>query len=221
MGLNAWFQQQFNPQSITDDALQARLESYTAMRLQLASLMEAYPSNGMIRATMNGRAGIPGGEAEKAIYNNQMARQKAKKEGKDKDDARLSDVVPLPPDQVQAIITMPPDKRFSALCKLKPGELRRLRQSLTPDQRQHLTDGFTPQQIEALAAFNSPQAVVAAEDMQTKLLRDIYSERQLNEVIDRFLAESLQCLHEEIPTSSLLHCYLRAGHDPPPRTRPL
>ncbi len=184
MGLNAWFQQQFNPRSIKDDALEARLESYPAMQLSLAKLMEAYPSNGMIRATMNGRAGIPGGEAEKAIYNNQMARQKAKKNGKN--DAQLSDVAPLPEDQVQSIIALPPDKRFSALCRMKPAELRSLRQSLTPDQRQHLTDGFNPQQIEALAAFNSPQAVVAAEDMQTKLLRDIYSERQLNEVMTDF-----------------------------------
>lgn len=184
MGLNAWFQQQLNPRSIKDDALEARLESYPAMQLPLAKLMEAYPSNGMIRATMNGRGGIPGGEAEKAIYNNQMARQKAKKNGKN--EAQLSDVVPLPEDQVQSIISLPPDKRFSALCKMKPAELRSLRQSLAPDQRQHLTDGFTPQQIEALAAFNSPQAVVAAEDMQTKLLRDIYSERQLNEVMTDF-----------------------------------
>ena len=184
MGLNAWFHQQLNPQSINDNALQARLESYPAMQLPLEKLMEAYPTQGMVRATMNGRAGIPSGEAEKAIYKDQMARQKAKKNGKDQ--AQSDDVASLPEDQVQSILNLPPDKRFSALCKMRPAELRDFRQSLRGEQRQHLTDGFTPQQIEELAAFNNPQAVVAAEDLQTKLLRDIYSERQLNEVMTDF-----------------------------------
>lgn len=184
MGLNAWFQQQLNPQSVKDDALEARLESYPAMQLPLAKLMEIYPTNGMVRAAMNGRAGIPGGEAEKAIYNNQMLRQRDKKNGKDQ--GQSENIASLSYDRIQGILALPPDKRFSALCKLKPTELRSLRQSLNADQRQHLTDGFTPQQIEELAAFNSPQAVIAAEDMQTKLLRDIYSERQLNEVMTDF-----------------------------------
>jgi uncharacterized protein (DUF1800 family) len=184
MGLNGWFKQQLNPQSIDDSALEARLESYPAMRLPLDKLMEDYPTRGMVRATMNGRAGIPRGEAEKAIYNDQMTRQKAKKDGKDQ--AQANEFTPLPEDQVLSILGLPPDKRFSALCKMKPAQLRDFRQSLSADQRQHVGDGFTPEQIEELAAFNNPQAVVAAEDMQTRLLREIYSERQLNEVMTDF-----------------------------------
>ncbi|HEX7158413.1 MAG TPA: DUF1800 domain-containing protein, partial [Edaphobacter sp.] len=188
MGLNAWFKQQLNPQSIDDSALEARLESYPAMRLPLDKLMENYPTQGMVRATMNGRAGIPHGEAEKAIYNDQMARQKAKKNAANQTQANAQpdDFTPLPDNRVEAILSLPPDKRFSALCKMRPAELRDFRQSLNGDQRQHVTDGFTPQQIEELAAFNSPQAVVAAEDMQTRLLREIYSDRQLNEVMTDF-----------------------------------
>ena len=69
---------------------------------------------------------------------------------------------------------------------MRPTQLQQFRRSLTPEQRDHLTDGFTPKQIEALAAFNRPGAVVAAEDAQTKLLRDLYSERQLNEIMTDF-----------------------------------
>ncbi|HEY6374527.1 MAG TPA: DUF1800 domain-containing protein [Edaphobacter sp.] len=186
MGLSAWFSQQLSPSKIDDTALDARLEAYPAMHLSLPQLMERYPTQGMVRAAMNGRGpGIPGGEAEKAIYAVQMARQQAKKNGK-KPDEMADDIAPLPPEQTAAILALPPDKRFSALCRMKPQELRQLRQSLNRDQREHLTDGFTAQQIEMLAAFFSPQGVVAAEIMQTKLLRDIYSERQLNEVMTDF-----------------------------------
>jgi uncharacterized protein (DUF1800 family) len=185
MGLNAWFQQQLNPQSIDDRDLEVRLESYPAMQLPLDQLMADYPTNNMIRASLNGRGmGAPGGEAEKAIYSDQTAREKAKKNGKDQ--TMSDDVAPMPSEKIEAILALPPDKRFSALCKMKPVELKAFRQALNGEQRQHLTDGFNPQQIEELAAFNDPVAVVAAEDMQTKLLRDIYSERQLNEVMTDF-----------------------------------
>src|SRR6202044_3542579 len=54
------------------------------------------------------------------------------------------------------------------------------------DDREKLTAGFTPHQIEMLAAFNGPAGVVGAELVQTKILRDIYSERQLNEIMVDF-----------------------------------
>ena len=186
MGLSAWFNQQLTPDKIDDSALEARLASYPAMQLPLQQLMEMYPSNNMIRAAMNGRGpGVPRGEAEKAIYADQMSREKNKKNANNPD-ALTDDTPPPTPQEIADLLAMPPDKRFSALCRLKLPQLKELRQSLAPDQREHLTDGFTPRQLEQVAAFGSPIAVVAAEATQTKLLRDIYTERQLNEVMVDF-----------------------------------
>jgi uncharacterized protein (DUF1800 family) len=81
---------------------------------------------------------------------------------------------------------MPPAKRFSELCKFDPQQLKALRRSVRPEDRLKLIAGFTPAQIEAIAAFATPQGLVAAEVVQTKLLRDIYTERQLNEVMTDF-----------------------------------
>ena len=188
MGLSAWFNQQMNPTRIDDSALDARLAAYPAMQLPLERMMAMYPTNAMIRANMNGRGpGIPGGEAEKAIYADQMAREKNnKKKAKDPAPANADDTPLLSPETTAQLLDLPSGKRFSALCKMKPPQLQQLRRSLTPEQREHLTDGFTPQQLEALAAFSRPQAVVAAEATQTKLLRDIYTERQLQEVMVDF-----------------------------------
>ena len=190
MGLSAWFNQQMNPTKIDDNALEARLTAYPAMQLPLERMMAMYPTNAMIRANMNGRGpGIPSGEAEKAIYADQMAREKNnKKKAKDQAQAPVNpdDTPLLSPETTAQLLDLPSDKRFSALCKMKPPQLQQLRRSLTPEQREHLTDGFTPQQLEALAAFSRPQAVVAAEATQTKLLRDIYTERQLQEVMVDF-----------------------------------
>jgi uncharacterized protein (DUF1800 family) len=186
IGLNAWFSQQINPSKIDDSALEVRLASYPAMQLSLQQLMENYPSNNMIRATVNGRGfGIPSGEGEKAIYADQIFREKNKKNGNNPD-ALDADTPPPSPQEIADLLALPPDKRFSALCHMKLPQLRQLRQTLVGDQRERLTEGFTPQQLEQLAAFNGPEGVVAAEDVQTKLLRDIYTERQLNEVMVDF-----------------------------------
>jgi uncharacterized protein (DUF1800 family) len=186
IGLTAWFNQQMNPSKIDDSALEARLASYPAMQLPLDRLMEMYPSNNMIRAAINGRGpGIPRGEAEKAIYADQIFREKNKKKAANPD-AVADDTPPLTPEEIDNLLTLPPDKRFSALCRMKLPELKQLRQSLAPSQREHFTDGFTPQQLEQVAAFGGPEAVIAAEDTQTKLLRDIYTERQLSEVMVDF-----------------------------------
>ena len=190
MGMQAWFDQQLAPQKIDDSLLDKRLADYSAIQLPLNRLMEMYPNRQVIRKTMNGQSSRPGGEAEKAIYNDSIARYKAKVAKKAPsaamaDDGTVDDVPSLPQD-VQTLVAMSPDKRFSALCKFNPEQLKALRKIAKPEDRLLLVQGLSPQQLEAIAAFEAPQAVVTAEDVQTKLLRDIYTERQLNEIMVDF-----------------------------------
>jgi uncharacterized protein (DUF1800 family) len=184
LGLQAWFSQQMNPAQIDDHALDARLASYPAMQMPLSRLMELYPTNDQIRQAVTRGMGTPGGDAARAIYADQEAQYKAKRSVKDGNGlpAESTDL-PMPPED---ILALPPDKRFKELCRLTLPQLRALRRALTPDQRPQLTTGMSPQQLEAVAAFNNPSAVVQAEDVQVKLLRDVYTERQLQEVMVDF-----------------------------------
>jgi uncharacterized protein (DUF1800 family) len=184
MGLQSWFNQQLNPAQIDDHALDVRLASYPAMQMPLSRLMELYPTNDQIRQAVTRGMGTPGGDAARAIYADQEAQYKAKRSVKAGNGrpAESTDL-PMSPDD---ILALPPDKRFKELCRLTLPQLRSLRRALTPDQRPQLTAGMTPQQLEAIAAFNNPSAVVQAEDVQVKLLRDVYTERQLQEVMVDF-----------------------------------
>ena len=49
MGLKRWFEQQLNPASIDDSALEARLEMFPAMQMPQAELMRRYPSPQVLR----------------------------------------------------------------------------------------------------------------------------------------------------------------------------
>ena len=51
---------------------------------------------------------------------------------------------------------------------------------------QEFLAGMNPKQQETLLAMNNPQGVVADELAQAKVLRAIYSERQLEEVMTDF-----------------------------------
>jgi uncharacterized protein (DUF1800 family) len=189
LGLNGWFQLQLNPAKIDDSALAARLAGYPAMNLPLGKLMELYPTNQMIRQSLNGRGSMPSGDAARAIYADQQAqykiRQQQKKNGGDHSPGMSAEGVSLQQSPEQ-ILALTPEKRFKALCRLTLPQLRQLRQSMSQDQRQQLTAGMTPEQVEAIAAFNGPHNVVQAEDVQVKLLRDVYSERQFQEVMVDF-----------------------------------
>src|ERR1700679_3878957 len=49
MGLKRWFEQQLNPASIDDSALEGRLAEFPAMRMRQAELVARYPSPQVLR----------------------------------------------------------------------------------------------------------------------------------------------------------------------------
>jgi len=69
---------------------------------------------------------------------------------------------------------------------MSPEEQIALSASLKGEKGQAFADGLSAQQRETLMAINNPQRVVVSELTQAKLLRAIYSERQLDEVMSDF-----------------------------------
>src|SRR5437016_858181 len=85
--------------------------------------------------------------------------------------------------KAQELLDLPPDQRMKEILKMSPEEQRELDRS---KDREDLLEGLSAQQKETLMAINNPQQVVVNELMQAKLLRAIYSERQLDEVMTDF-----------------------------------
>jgi len=72
------------------------------------------------------------------------------------------------------------------ILRMPPEDQRALATSLKGDKRDEFLEGMDPKQRETLMALNNPQQVVLDELVQAKLLRAIYSERQLQEVMTDF-----------------------------------
>jgi uncharacterized protein (DUF1800 family) len=84
------------------------------------------------------------------------------------------------------IVNLSPGQRLQSLVAMKPGQLRGFIKELTPEERTQLTAGMTPQQKETVVALLNPTLLVAGELLQTRLLTDLYSQRQLQAVMTDF-----------------------------------
>ena len=88
--------------------------------------------------------------------------------------------------EVQQLPSLPPEQRFKKVLGMSLEEQVALADSLRGGKAQEFLEGLPPKQKETLLAMNNPGGVVTGEQTQAKLLRAIYSERQLDEVMTDF-----------------------------------
>ncbi len=73
-GLDRWFKQQLHPDSIDQSDLTARLAEYPAMQMAPPDLLFRFPTNGIIRQTIDGKASEPQNAALHKVYENEIFR---------------------------------------------------------------------------------------------------------------------------------------------------
>jgi uncharacterized protein (DUF1800 family) len=206
IGLDAWIAQQLHPRTIDDSAMEQRLQQFPAMRLTEEELTRRFPPGSIIRQVENGKIPAPLFNAtERAIYENQVVTDKKKQE-QDKASAtakannlagtsgNAQTVAPPPPalppvlsaTEVTALLGLAPGPRMAKLVALPAGEYAPFRHQLTPAQRTALEEGMSPDQRETLIALENPRQLVQGEVLQSRVLRAVYSQRQLQEVMTDF-----------------------------------
>ncbi len=84
------------------------------------------------------------------------------------------------------VINLPPDQRMQRILAMPPEELVRFRKSLSKSELLAAAQGLSPMQRETLAALQGSPRMIGAELLETRMLRDIYSERQLEAVMTDF-----------------------------------
>ena len=88
--------------------------------------------------------------------------------------------------KVQSLFDLSPDERYKKVMAMTPEEQIAFADTLRGGKGQDFLDGMDPRQREVLLAMNNPQLVVMSELSEAKLLRAIYSERQLEQVMTDF-----------------------------------
>ena len=209
MGVDKWIDFQLHPEKIDDRALEARLAPLRTLRMDTKEIVENFPPEQVIKQVAEGKQGLPKDPEKRAVYEAQLEAYRDRQERK-QDAAELKNTgdstkpdapgpAKLSDDEIarrrearlyadlkaQEVLDLPPDQRMKEILRMDPEEQRQLTR-MKPDDRDNLMQGMSPEQKETLLALNNPQQVVVNELMQAKLLRAIYSERQLEEVMTDF-----------------------------------
>jgi uncharacterized protein (DUF1800 family) len=88
---------------------------------------------------------------------------------------------------VLAVLALPPEQRVARLVEMKPDEMMDFKAALRPAQKVLLVQGMTPDDEEVAGAFiTAPERVIGAEILESRLERDVFSQRQLQAVMTDF-----------------------------------
>ncbi|HEY6372018.1 MAG TPA: DUF1800 domain-containing protein [Candidatus Sulfotelmatobacter sp.] len=133
--------------------------------------------NSMNSTSMNGMS---------AANETSMAPANAKTTPRDDAEARRREDRLYADLKIQGLIDLPPDQRYKKVMAMSTAEQVIFVDSQRGGKGQEFLDGMEPKQKETLMAMNNPQAAVLSELLQAKVLRAIYSDRQLEQVMTDF-----------------------------------
>jgi len=203
-GIDKWFDQQLNPDSINDDVLNKRLADYPTLTMTPEQALTAFPSRGTIQAIANEKLQPPTDPNLAAVYEVQLVKLNKREERKEAN-AGGKPEESLPTDAELAaqkerdrttaarisgeLFALPRNQRMAALIKLPVADRIAFTTYVSGEQRGLLISQFTPRERElfnAMAANVNSSYQIASELSQAKLLRAILSERQLQEVMTDF-----------------------------------
>lgn len=209
MGVNKWIDVQLHPDKIDNAAMQARLLTYRTLTMSTHDMVLAFPPNPIAKSVADGKLAMPSDPYRHAVYVAAIDRVEQKKEqkqtasaapdnavGKAADNA-AANVQPAELTQKQAarreahaavddLIALAPNLRMQRILALPVAEQHDLLQGIPYPKRHALLAGLTPEQRETVIALNHPEAVIDSELQAGKLLRAVYSDRQLEEVLTDF-----------------------------------
>jgi uncharacterized protein (DUF1800 family) len=201
VGVDQWIDAQLRPEKINDSALDARLAPFRTLRMSTHEIVENFPPPEVIREVQKGRRPLPSDPMERAVYQDQIERMEEKldqqqaaaatTQGNAGDNDKINDVAMARDDnygetKAQHLLDLPPDQRVKEILRMPAEDRLALARSLKPNTRDELLDGMSAQQRETMIALNNPQQVVVDELVEGKILRETYSERQLQEVMTDF-----------------------------------
>jgi uncharacterized protein (DUF1800 family) len=194
-GLDTWIEQQLHPRAIPENpVLEAKLAPLDTLRMSPAELAHHYPTPQMVKAMVDGREPFPADRETRYAVEKLVARiqrkEAADKAGQAETPDLNSKIVPgpwqlddqqkdvlqngKPPEQVALLESMPPAEQFDVLDSMPNNARQKLYAPSSPDLRRKI-------QI-----LNGSIQVVNQDLSEAKLLRAVYSDRQLEEVLTDF-----------------------------------
>ncbi len=197
VGLMKWLDSQLHPEKVPESAaLQTRLAPYESLLLNIHETYVRYPTPQMIANVARGKGALPDDPQLRAIVARLADRYLERKNlpaneklSQDEDadlelKMKLSDIVT--PEQIDTLKTGKPDEKSAVLAGIPQTEWPDFAWALNRKERQQLFNVASVGLRRQLMMANNPQNVVTTDLSEAKILRAVYSEHQLQELLVDF-----------------------------------
>jgi len=191
LGLNRWIELQLHPDRMPENPLlTGKLRTLDTLSMSSAELVRDYPAPQLVRQMVNGQLPFPNDPERRMMIQRLVAKFEEKAAaGEDAnpnlpDTRRLGDL--LSRDEMRSLRTGTPAQRMAALEGLPRERQDEVIAAMGTGMRQAIFPAASPELRRKLELANGPAQVVARDLAEAKVLRAVYSSRQLEEVLDDF-----------------------------------
>jgi uncharacterized protein (DUF1800 family) len=188
-GLKKWLDQQLQPERIAENPkLDLRLRSFESLAMSPAGLSTHYPNPQLVQAIAAGREPLPADPLLRASIQPLVARFSARQNGAATEPGNSGPPLDsvLDARQIRTLRNGTPEEKMRLLSSLDERNLDETLIAMTRPMRQSLVDAAPEPVRRKILLLNAPQQLIAYDLGSAKLIRAVYSERQLQEVITDF-----------------------------------
>jgi uncharacterized protein (DUF1800 family) len=193
MGLKKWIDRQLHPENIAENpVLEEKLKTLDTLKMSGAELARNYPTPQMVRQMVNGQIPFPA-DPDRKLMLTKLMEQYEQRQAKGGDAAAAPDMASgkalselLSPLQLRSLRQGGPLQRLEAFQGLPKEQQDSVIAAMPQGLRQGLFAIAPPELRRRIAMANGPAQMIARDLSEGKLLRAVYSNRQLDDVLADF-----------------------------------
>jgi uncharacterized protein (DUF1800 family) len=187
LGLKRWIDLQLHPERIPENSvLDAKLHPLDSLFMTTRELVANYPEPQMIRRMLDGRLAFPS-DPDRRLLIQKLAERFERRQKAGQDPPQEKELASLlTTDQLRELRTGTPAERVAAFEALPAAHQNEILVALPQGVRQGMFPAAPPELRRKIELAAGPRQVVALDLAHGKLLRAIYSNRQLEELLTDF-----------------------------------
>ena len=196
LGVDRWIDDQLHPERFAENPiLDEKLKPLVSLTMDSATLVKNFPPQQVIKAMYEGGVPLPTDPLLKASVELQIERYQARKseDGKQRMAAKVDQkavdealLAVLEPKQVATLRGGTADEKRALLKSLEPAHVDQVLLALSQPMRRGLMAVASPEIRHKLMLLTAPQQIIPFDLNEAKLMRAIYSNRQLAELMADF-----------------------------------
>ena len=188
LGLKRWIELQLHPERMPENPLlEEKLAALDSLRMSNQELVRSYPTPQMVKQMVAGQEPFPADPERRMMIEKLVLRQQRRQGATDTNRPAAEKLAELlAPAEARALRTGTPQQRLAAFQALSADRQDEVIAALPGVVRQNLYAVAPAGLRRRIEMASGPQQLVASDLVEGKLLRAIYSNRQLEEVLADF-----------------------------------